>query len=131
MDPFDSFNGGCGLQTAAEDRSDLRFGGLRGHYSLQTASEVKSDLIFEISDPNYLLIHVHIAYMVWIFLAASKATKASKQPRKSNLTSYLKSVTPITYLYMCILLILYGPSWQPLRPLQPPNSLGGQIWPHN
>ena len=30
--------------------------------SLQTASEVKSDLLFQICDPNYLLIHVHIAY---------------------------------------------------------------------
>ena len=36
------------------------FGSLWGHYSLQTASEVKLDLRFEISDPNYLLIHVHI-----------------------------------------------------------------------
>ena len=63
------------------------FGSLRGHYSLQTASEVKSDLRFKISDPNYLLIHVHIAYMVWTLLAASEATTASKQPGRSNLTS--------------------------------------------
>ena len=41
------------------------FDSLRDHYSLKTASEVKSDLRFEISDPNYLLIHVHIDYMVW------------------------------------------------------------------
>ena len=54
------------------------FGSLRGHHSLQTALEVKSDLRFEISDPNYLLIHVHIAYMVWALLAASKATTSSK-----------------------------------------------------
>ena len=60
------------------------------------------------------------------FLAASEATTASKQPQRSNLTSDLKSVTPITYLSMCILLIWFGPFWQPLRPLQPPNSLGGQ-----
>ena len=53
------------------------FGSLRGHHSLQTASEVKSDLRFEISDPNYLLIHVHIAYMVWALLVASEATTAS------------------------------------------------------
>ena len=81
------------------------FGSLRGHHNLQTASEVKSDLRFEISDPNYLHIHVHIAYMVLSPLAASEATTASKQPRRSNLTSDLKSVTPITYLSMCILLI--------------------------
>ena len=81
------------------------FGSLRGHYNLQTASEVKSYLIFQISDPNYLLIHVHIAYMVWAFLAATEATTASKQPRRSNLASDLKSVTPITYLSMCILII--------------------------
>ena len=81
------------------------FGSLRGHYSLQTAFKVKSDLIFEISDPNYLLIHVHIAYMVWALLAASEATTAFKQPQRSNLTLYLKSVTPITYLSKCTLLI--------------------------
>ena len=40
--------------------------------------EVKSDLKFEISDPNYLLIHMHIVYMVWALLVASKATAASK-----------------------------------------------------
>ena len=70
-------------------------GSLRGHYSPQTASEVKSDLTFEISDPDYLLIDVHIAYMVWAILAASEATTASKQPRKPNLTSDLKSVTSL------------------------------------
>ena len=64
----------------------------------------------------------------WI-LAASEATTASKQPQISNMTSDLKSVTPITYLSMCILLIWYGPFWQPPRPPQPPNSLRGQIWP--
>ena len=85
------------------------FGSLQGHYNLQTASKVKSDLIFKISGPNYLLNHVHIVYMVLALLAASEATTASKQPRRSNLTSDLKSVTPITYLSMCILLIWYGP----------------------
>ena len=40
------------------------FGSLWGHCSLQTASEVKSDLRFKISDPNYLLIHVHVVDMV-------------------------------------------------------------------
>ena len=69
---------------------------LWGHCSLKTASDV--DVSFEISDPNYLLIHVHIAYMVWALLAASEATTASKQPRRSNPTSDLKSVTPITYV---------------------------------
>ena len=74
------------------------FGSLRGHHSLQIASEVKSNLRFETSDPNYLLIHVHIAYMEWALLAASKATTASKQPQRSNLTSDFKSVTSITYV---------------------------------
>ena len=72
------------------------FGSLRGHHSLQTASEVKSDLRFEISDPNYLLIHVCIVNMAWALLAASEATTASKQHQRSYLTSDLKSVTPIT-----------------------------------
>ena len=132
--------------------------------------QIKYGLRFEISDPNYLLIHMHIAYMEWAlfaaseaitaskqpqrsnltsdlksvkpktylsmcilliwygpFLAASEATTASKQPQMSNLTSDLKSVTPITYLSMCILFIWYGLSWQPLRPLWPPNSLRGKI----
>ena len=40
------------------------FDSLQGHYSLQTALEVKSDLRFEISDLNYLLAHMHIAYKV-------------------------------------------------------------------
>ena len=39
----------------------LDFGSLWG---FQTASDIKYDLRFEISDPNYLIIHVHIAYMV-------------------------------------------------------------------
>ena len=39
------------------------FGNLQGHYSLQTASEGKYGLRFEISDLNYLHIHVHIAYI--------------------------------------------------------------------
>ena len=66
--------------------------------------------------------------LIWYgpFLAASEATTASKQPQRSNLTSDLKSVTPITYLSMCILFIWYEPSYQPLRPLQPPNSSRGQ-----
>ena len=38
---------------------------------------------------------------------ASKATTASKQPQSSNLASDLKSVTPITYISMYILLAWY------------------------
>ena len=57
------------------------FDSLRGHYSLQTASEVRSDLRFEISDLNYLHIHLHIAYIFWahfeVLLVASGATTAS------------------------------------------------------
>ena len=90
------------------------FGSLRGHYSLQTASEVKSDLRFEISDPNYLLIHVHIAYMVWTLFGSLEVTTASKQPQRSSLTSYFKSVTSITYVAMsldaltCPILLIRG-----------------------
>ena len=78
------------------------FGSIRGHYSLQTALEVKSDLIFQISDPNYLLIHVHITSMVWALLAASEVTTASKQPQRSCLTSDFKSVTSIIYVATCL-----------------------------
>ena len=64
---------------------------------------------------------------------ASEATTASKQPRRSDLTSDLKSVTSITYISMCILLICFGPIlrplWWPQRPLQPPNGLRAQILP--
>ena len=70
-----------------------------------------------------------ILYMVWALSAASEATTTSKQPQRSNLTSDLKSVTPITYISMCILLIWYGTFWQPPRSLQPPSSLGGHVWP--
>ena len=50
------------------------------------------------SDPNYLLIHVHIVYMVWTLLAASEATTASKQPRRSKRSLQVKLVTPIFYM---------------------------------
>ena len=67
------------------------FDSLRGHYGLQTALEVRSDLIFEISDLDYLHIHVHIAYMFWAhfeaLLVASEATTASKRPHNSNFTA--------------------------------------------
>ena len=85
------------------------FDSLRGHYGLQTALEVRYNLRFEISDLNYLHILVHIAYMVWTLLTASEATMASKQPWRSDLTSDLKSVTSITYIPMCILLMWFGP----------------------
>ena len=82
------------------------FGSLRGHYGLQTASEVRSDLRFEISDLNYLHIHVHIAYMFWArfeaLLVASEATTASKQPRRSDLTSDLEFVAQIAYATMFV-----------------------------
>ena len=39
-----------------------------------TALEDKSGLRFDISDLNYLRIHVHIACMVWILLTASEAS---------------------------------------------------------
>ena len=61
------------------------FDSLRGHYGLQTASEVRSDPRFEISDLDYLHIHVHIGYMFWAHfeavLVASEATTASKRPQ--------------------------------------------------
>ena len=82
------------------------FGGLRGQYGLQTASEVRSDLGFEISDLNYLHIHVHIAHMFWphfeALLVASEATAASKWPRISNFTSDLEFVAQIAYETMFV-----------------------------
>ena len=78
------------------------FGGLGGHCGLQTALEDRSDLRFEISDLDYQHIHVHTAYMVWSFLAASEATMASKQPRRSDLTSDLKFMAQITYANMFV-----------------------------
>ena len=78
------------------------FDSLRGHYGLQTASEVRSDLRFEISDLNYLHIHVHIAYMFWArfeaLLVVSEATTASK----SKLTSDLEFVAQIAYATMFV-----------------------------
>ena len=82
------------------------FDSLGGHYGLQTASEVRSDLRFEISDPKYLHIHVHIAYMFWAhfegLLEASEATTASKQPRSSNFSSDLEFVAQIAYETMFV-----------------------------
>ena len=80
------------------------FDSLGGHYGLQTASEVRSDLRVEISDLNYLHIHVHIAYMFWThfegFLVASEATTASKRPRRSDLTSDFEFVAQIAHATM-------------------------------
>ena len=42
------------------------------------SERVKSDLRFEISDLNYLHIHVHIAYIFWAHFVASEATTASE-----------------------------------------------------
>ena len=52
------------------------FDSLGSHYILQIVLEVRS----EISDLNYLNIHVHIAYLVRTLFTASEATAASKQP---------------------------------------------------
>ena len=53
--------------------------------------------------------------------------------QRTDMTSDLESVTSITYLSMCILLICFGLIlrlfWWPQRPLQPPNSLRVQILP--
>ena len=77
------------------------FNSLRGHYGLQTASEVKSDLGNQLSDLNYLHVHVHIAYMFWArfeaLLVASETTTASKWPRRSDLTSDLKFETTFVW----------------------------------
>ena len=59
-------------------------------------------------------------------MAASEDTTASKQPGSSNLTSYLKSVIPITYLFMCAN-YLYGMGMGPLGSLQSHTSLEGEI----
>ena len=74
-----------------------------------------------------LLIHEHIAYMVWALLVTSEVTTTSKQCQRSNPPSHLKSITPVTNLSMWALLLWYGPIRQPPRPLQPPKSLRGQI----
>ena len=78
------------------------FDSLGGHYSLQTALEDRSDLKFEISDLNYLHIYVHIVYMVWNLLVASEATAASKWPRSSNFTSDLELVAQIAHATMFV-----------------------------
>ena len=43
------------------------------------------------------------------------------------MTSDLKSATPITKQYMCILFIWYEPFWQSPRPLLQPNSLRSNL----
>ena len=60
--------------------------------------EVNYNLRLEISDPDYLFIHVNIAYMVRSLLAASEAPTASKQPMRS----FLKVIFEISDLnYIC------------------------------
>ena len=88
------------------------FDSLGGHYGLQAASEVRSDLRFEISDLNCLHIHVDIAYMVLTLLMASESTMASKQPRRSHLTSDFKSMAQTTYATMLVWTVLayFGPN---------------------
>ena len=82
------------------------FDSLWGHCSLQTASEVRSDLSFEIRDPKYLHIHMHIAYMFWAcfeaLLVASEATTASKRPWRSDLISDLEFVAQIACVTMFV-----------------------------
>ena len=86
------------------------FDSLGGHYGLQTASEVRSDLRFEISDLNYIHIHVHIAYMFWThfegFLVASEATTASK---RRPIWAPPGGKVAMTYLD-------HAPKYQPNRP---------------
>ena len=48
--------------------------GLLGYYGLQTCLGVKYSFVFENSKHNLLQNHVNIASMVWVILAASKAT---------------------------------------------------------
>ena len=82
------------------------FGGLGGCFGLQTASEVRSDLRFEISDLDYLHIHVHIAYMFWAhfeaLMVAAEATTATERPQISNFTSDLEFVAQIAYATMFV-----------------------------
>ena len=87
---------GAAVATDQECHSVLKLswlGGLRHHLSILSCCLTRRARLL-----NYLLIHVHITYMVWALLAASKAPSSSKQPLRSNMTSDLKSVTPITYL---------------------------------
>ena len=123
---FSDINDNWCSNLVISDISDSVISGLWGHCSLQTTSEIKYDLRFEISDLNYLLILVHIAYVVWTLSTASEATTASKHPRRSDMTSDLNSVTSITCISMCILLICYGPFWWPQRPIRPPNITSEQ-----
>ena len=47
--------------------------------SIQPPNSLRLNLLrIKISEPNYRLIHVHIAYTVCIFFAASEATRASE-----------------------------------------------------
>ena len=55
----------------------LFFGSLRGPCGLWTASEIKTDLRFQFSGPKYLHDHVHIACKE--LLLASEAPTASEQ----------------------------------------------------
>ena len=79
--------------------------------------------------PIYPCAYAYCLYDLGLFLTASHATTASKQPQRSNMTSDWRSVIWITDISKCILLICFWSILWPLRSLQPPNSLRGQIWP--
>ena len=68
------------------------YGSLWGHHS-QT-SEVKSDVSFKISDPNYLLIHMYITYMVCALSAASEANTALE-----FISNLRFEISDLNYLY--------------------------------
>ena len=44
-----------------------------------TASEIKCGLRFEISGPNYLLIHMHIAHMIWALMACHHSLQTASE----------------------------------------------------
>ena len=95
---------------------------------IMVSKQSRRSNVTSISDPNYLLNHAHIAYLAWALLAVSDAIVSSASEVKSDLNIWNK--WPKLPTYPCAY-CLYDicPFWQPLMPLQPPNSLGGQIWP--
>ena len=50
--------------------SPSEFGEMQSEMKLRGTEKPVSDLRFEINDPKYLLIHVHIVYMTWALFAS-------------------------------------------------------------
>ena len=100
--------------------------GLRGLSGLHKASEDHFDVGFEISKLGYPGIHVHIAYNCHLGGLWGHSGLQTASEVKSDLRF---EISDLYYLHIHVHIVYMVCLWQPLRSLQPLNSLWGQNWP--